>query len=62
MIGAENELSINNALEFLKILHLYVPDKTSDWQNVIQKLQDETINPEVTEYIKYVTINDLSNR
>ena len=48
-----------NTLEFLKILHLYVPDKTSNWQNVIQKLQDETINPEVTEYIKYVTINDL---
>jgi hypothetical protein len=50
----------SNALEFLKILHLYAKDKTSDWQSVTQKLQDETLNPEVTEYIKYVTTNDYS--
>jgi len=45
-------------LEFLKILHLYAPGKTSEWQNIIQKLRDETISPELTEYIKYVTMND----
>ena len=47
----------SNTLEFLKILHLYVKEKIPDWQNVIQNLQDESSNPEVTEYIKYVINN-----
>ena len=51
----------NNAIEFLKILHLYATKKTSDWQNIIQKLQDEAINPEATEYIKYVTTFDIQS-
>ncbi|MDR2967013.1 MAG: SMI1/KNR4 family protein [Methanobacteriaceae archaeon] len=50
----------SNALEFLKILHLYAKEKTSDWQNIIQKLQNETLSTEVTEYIKYVIANDCS--
>ena len=49
-----DKLYKSNPLEFLKILHLYAKEKISDWQDVIQKLQDETLNPEVTEYIKYV--------
>lgn len=55
-----NKLYKNNALEFLKILHLYAKEKTSDWKDVIQKLQDETSNIEVTEYIKYITTDDYS--
>ena len=55
-----DKLYKRNALGFLRILHLYAKEKTSDWQNVIQKLQDESSNPEVTEYIKYVTISDCS--
>ena len=55
-----DKLYKNNALEFLKILHLYAEEKTSDWQNVIQKLQSESSNPEVTEYIKYITTDDCS--
>ena len=61
--NAKSELSKlykNNALEFLKILHLYAAEKTLEWQNIIQKLQEETLNSEVTEYIQYVTINDFS--
>ena len=54
-----NKLYKNNALEFLKILHLYAKEKTSDWENVIQTLLRETSNTEVKEYIKYVTTNDL---
>ncbi len=54
-----DKLSVSNPVEFLKILHLYVPGKTSDWQSVIQKLQEESSTFEVTNYIKYVTTNDL---
>ena len=55
-----NKLCKNNALEFLKILHLYAKEKTLDWKNVIQKLQEETSSTEVIEYFKYVTTNDYS--
>ena len=54
-----SKLYKNNALEFLKILHLYAAEKTIEWQNTIQKLQEETLNPDVTEYVQYVTMNDL---
>ena len=54
------KLSKTNPLEFLKILHLYAEEKTFEWQNIIQKLQNETINLEVTEYVQYVTMKDFS--
>ena len=50
----------NDALGFLRILHLYAKEKTLDWQNVIQILQDKPVSSEVTEYINYVTTNDYT--
>ncbi|WP_163215430.1 SMI1/KNR4 family protein [Bacteroides sp. 519] len=43
-----------NPLEFLKILHLYAKDKKSDWQSIIEKLQKESSNVEVREYVDYI--------
>ena len=54
-----NKLYLVNPIEFLKILHLYAPNKTSEWQSVIQELQNKALNFEVAEYIKYVTIDDM---
>lgn len=52
------KLSETSPLEFLRILHLFAGEKTSDWQDTIKKLFDESPNPEVSEYIKYVAMSD----
>lgn len=47
------KLSHTHPLEFLKILHLYAPEKTHEWVSqcdVLEKCQ------EVIEYIKYITV------
>ena len=40
-----------NALEFLKVLHLYAKEKTSDWWDITQDLYYETYDSDPTGYM-----------
>lgn len=50
-----SKLSVNNPLEFLKILHLFAKEKIVKWNETIEKLYDDKdSSKEIKEYIKYV--------
>jgi len=52
-------LAKNQPLEFLKILHLYAPQKTIEWKDEIQSIiKNNSKSPEILEYIQYITTKE----
>lgn len=50
----------NNPIGFLRNLHLYIREKTAEWLVEIERIKASSKSPEVAEYIKYITENDLA--
>jgi hypothetical protein len=55
-----NKLYLKKPMDFLRILHLYSPEKTIEWMDIIQDIKQAlSSGSEIIEYIKYVTTKDL---